>query len=33
MADYYVERYHANEFNSVIRYKDLTLRIHAYVLT
>jgi hypothetical protein len=33
MADYYMERYYADDFNSMIRYKDLTLRIHDYVLT
>jgi hypothetical protein len=33
MADFYVERYYSNDFNSEIRYKDLTLRIHDYVLT
>jgi hypothetical protein len=29
----YVDRYHANIFDSVIDYKDLTLGIHDYVLT
>ena len=29
----YIERYHSNDFNSVIDYQDLTLRIHDYVLT